>query len=57
MSIAAFTDGLLLIPGIIDISTGIVVWHPDVVVIEPGAYRLEDPCFDQPVVMNSRRLQ
>jgi hypothetical protein len=54
MMIAAFTDGLLIIPGIIDISTGIVVWHPDTVVIEPGTYRLEDRCFDQPVVLSSQ---
>ena len=53
MMIAAFTDGLLIIPGIVDISTGIVVWHPDTVVIEPGTYRLEDRCFDQPVVLTS----
>ena len=36
MVLAAFTDGLLLIPGIVDLSAGIVVWHPDTVVIEPG---------------------
>jgi hypothetical protein len=53
MIIAAFTDGLLLIPGIVDLSTGIIVWHPDTVVIEPGTYRLEDPCFEQPVVLSS----
>jgi len=53
MMVAAVTDGLLIIPGIVDISTGIVIWHPDTVVIEPNAYRLEDRCFEQPVVLKS----
>lgn len=53
MMAAAVTDGLLILPGIVDISTGIVVWHPDTVVIAPGTYRLGDPCFEQPVVLNS----
>jgi len=52
---AAFTDGLLIIPGIVDISTGIVVWHPETVVIQPGAYQLEDRCFDQPVQRTSQK--
>jgi len=53
LMIAAFVDGLLFIPGIVDISSGIVAWHPDTVVIEPNAYRLEDPCYEQPVVLQS----
>lgn len=52
--LAAITDGLLLIPGIVDISTGIIVWHPETVVIEPGTYRLEDRCFAEPVVLTSQ---
>jgi hypothetical protein len=55
MIFAAVADGLLIIPGIIDLSTGILVWHPDTVVIESGSYRLEDPCFAQPVVLDSQR--
>ena len=54
MMVAAVTDGLLIIPGIVDISTGITEWHPETVVIGPGTYQLEDPCFEQPVVLNSQ---
>jgi hypothetical protein len=54
MLLAAITDGLLIIPGIVDISTGIVVWHPDTVVINSATYQLEDPCLAQPVVLTSQ---
>jgi len=45
----AFTDGLLIIPGIVDLSTGITEFFPETVVIQDGAYQLLDPCFDEPV--------
>ncbi len=54
MAVAAFTDGLLIIPGIVDLSTGIIVWHPETVVVQPGAYQLEGRCFDQPVQRTSQ---
>lgn len=49
LMLPAFTDGLLLVPGIVDISMGITEFFPETVMIQEGSYQLEDPCFNAPV--------
>lgn len=49
LMLPAIADGLLMVPGIVDISMGITEFFPETVVIEEGSYQLEDPCFDTPV--------
>lgn len=46
----AFADGLLIIPGIVDLSTGITEYMPERVIIEEKRYLVDDPCFAKPHV-------
>jgi hypothetical protein len=42
-------DIILLVPFVVNLSMGITGYHPETVVVEEGAYRLEDPCFPAPI--------
>ena len=49
LMLPAIVDGFLIVPGIVDTSMGITEFFPETVVIQKGAYQLEDPCYDAPL--------
>lgn len=49
LMLPAFTDGLLIVPGIVDLSMGITEFFPETVTIQEGAYQLLDTCFTAPI--------
>ena len=51
----AIVDGLLIIPGIIDIATGITEFMPEEVTVEENRYLVNDPCFSKPHVGGYQR--
>ncbi len=55
LMLPAIVDGLLIIPGIIDIATGITEFMPEEVTVEENRYLVNDPCFSKPHVGGYQR--